>query len=506
MTEITAANILVVDDEDSFRLQMSDHLRKLGYRVDSAESCRSAKERLLDSSYALVLVDLHMEDFDGKVRADAGVDLVKYIHSNYPDVPVIIITSKPAYDTFRLKGKLGVVDYLDKSPAELADLGGKIAKNIRRNLALKIETPLGQSELNDDDREILQKLFLDSTTVRVHEFIQGARGVRLYRVDSRDADGIWIVPLIVKIGWRDAIMEELARFERYVKHRIPSSRYPEIVSTAFARRHAGIAYTFVGGFDFSGTVTLRDYYRRHSTAEVQRVFERIFPELFRIWHESKGGKQPINLFEEYEGVLFDQGKLESAVSTYLKGLCGGEIVRFPELGREFPNPILRWRSLKKSYDVRTYLSTIHGDLNGGNVLVDEGGNLWLIDFERTCRSHIVKDHAELEVAVKYDLLEGASIQELAELEKELVFAPSLTAPIRLRGASENIQKALRVVRTIRSQAEVALAPSADPKEYFIALLYYTLNCLRFSNRDISTDKKKVLLYATNMILERLENQ
>ena len=506
MNHLTAARILIVDDEQSFRQQLGDNLEKLGYVVSFADSCATAKHSLMASSYALAIVDLHMENFDGDVTDDAGVDLVKYIHDNHHDVPVIIATNYANWKTLRRTAKLGAADYLDKTPDELGALGDKIANNIKRNLSLRIERPPGQAELREYEREIMQKLFLTSTVIRVHDFTEGSRGARLYRVDSRDADGTWIVPFMAKIGWRDAVAEELTRFQRYAAHKIPNSRYPEIVSTAFAGRHGGIACAFVGGFDLSRAVTLREYYRKHSATEVKGIFDRIFPELFRIWHENKGNKQPINLFDEYEGLLFEVGKLESAVSTYLKGYSDGELIRIPELGYEFRNPILAWRNLKKSYDVRTYLSTVHGDLNGGNVLIDQGGNLWLIDFERTSRGHIVMDHAELEIVVKYSLLEGASMLELAELERHLTNGPNLFSPTRLRDASESIRKALQVIVSIRSQAEAALAPLADPIEYFIALLYFTLNCLRFSNREISADKKKVLLYSASILLERIEKQ
>lgn len=505
MSNVTAARILVVDNDEAFRAALCDQLEELGYKVDSADGCMSAKERLLASSYTLALVDLQMENFKGDVSDDAGVELAKYIHDNFPDLPVIIITSIPGYTTARMVGRLGIADYLAKE-TELVNIGEKIAKNIKRNLSLRVERPPGQAELSEEEKEIIQKLFLNSTAVRVHDFGRGARGVRLYRVDSRDADGTWIIPLMVKIAWRDSIIEELTRFERYAKHKIPNSRYPEIVATAFAGRRGGMACAFVGGFDFSSTATLREYYSLHTTVEVQRLIERIFTELFRIWHENKGSKEPINLFDEYEGVIFEQSKIESAVSTHLKGLCDLQKAHVTYLGREFANPIVGLRNLRKSYYVRTYLSTVHGDLNGGNVLIDQSNNLWLIDFERTCRSHIVKDYSELEVALKYQLLEDLSLQEIAELEEELAAAPSLTAHLRLPGAAEGVQKALRVVRTIRHQAEVALAPSANPTEYFVALLYYTLNCLRFPNDEISVEKKGVVLYAASLMLQRIESQ
>src|SRR5215208_4670058 len=57
--------LLVVDDEESVALTVSEVLRLDGYDVDTALSGGEAIARLQSNSYDLVLTDLHMEGGDG---------------------------------------------------------------------------------------------------------------------------------------------------------------------------------------------------------------------------------------------------------------------------------------------------------------------------------------------------------------------------------------------------------------------------------------------------------
>jgi thiamine kinase-like enzyme len=38
-----------------------------------------------------------------------------------------------------------------------------------------------------------------------------------------------------------------------------------------------------------------------------------------------------------------------------------------------------------------FLSYVHGDLNGKNMILDAQNNVWLIDFFHTHRGHVLKD-------------------------------------------------------------------------------------------------------------------
>ena len=49
----------------------------------------------------------------------------------------------------------------------------------------------------------------------------------------------------------------------------------------------------------------------------------------------------------------------------------------------------------------TYVSYVHGDLNGANIIIDKQENLWIIDFFHTHKGHILKDLIKLENDLLY---------------------------------------------------------------------------------------------------------
>jgi hypothetical protein len=66
-----------------------------------------------------------------------------------------------------------------------------------------------------------------------------------------------------------------------------------------------------------------------------------------------------------------------------------------------PNPIRRYTTLLERR-VSGTLSTIHGDLHTGNILIGSNNDAWLIDFEWTRDGHTLFDWAVLEVSLLID--------------------------------------------------------------------------------------------------------
>lgn len=80
-------NVLVVDDDRDFLLQEKMWLEAAGYRVATAGGESEAK-RLLDQTRPdLVVMDLMMENADG------GFTLCYQVKKQYPDLPVILVSS-----------------------------------------------------------------------------------------------------------------------------------------------------------------------------------------------------------------------------------------------------------------------------------------------------------------------------------------------------------------------------------------------------------------------------
>ncbi len=87
-TAVTKRTILVVEDDEMQRRQVSRLLTAAGYEVFQAPSGDEAVRIVGEKKVDLVLTDRKMPGMD-------GVALLRYMRENHPDVPVVIITAYP---------------------------------------------------------------------------------------------------------------------------------------------------------------------------------------------------------------------------------------------------------------------------------------------------------------------------------------------------------------------------------------------------------------------------
>ena len=127
--------ILIVDDELILRESLADWLKRDGYQTDTAQSGEDALEKIKDTRYDILFVDIKMGDM-------SGLEVLKKVKSDDPDVAVVIITAYGAIATAIEAMKNGAFDYLQKpfDPSELGILVDKIMTHqaqIRENEYLK---------------------------------------------------------------------------------------------------------------------------------------------------------------------------------------------------------------------------------------------------------------------------------------------------------------------------------------------------------------------------------
>lgn len=104
-----ADRILLVDDEADFLSVMSDWLRSLGYEVATAEDGKEALDRMRESRFSLVILDLMMPRFDG----------YQFCHAIHGDpslqgVPILVLSAVPRQNGLQ-KSRLGNISgYMEK--------------------------------------------------------------------------------------------------------------------------------------------------------------------------------------------------------------------------------------------------------------------------------------------------------------------------------------------------------------------------------------------------------
>ena len=121
---MTAARILVVDDDPTFRMTTAALLEADGYTVDTAPDGQQAVERLKDRQFDLLLVDLRMPGID-------GISLVEALRLWGHGVPILMISGFGTVDSAVRALQTGVDDFLLK-PVEPDVLSARVADLLER--------------------------------------------------------------------------------------------------------------------------------------------------------------------------------------------------------------------------------------------------------------------------------------------------------------------------------------------------------------------------------------
>ena len=121
------ARILVIDDELIVHQSVSRILSEEGYLVDSALRVDEALDRLKQAPYDLVLTDLMIPE-------KSGMEAVKAVARDYPDLGVVMFTGYPNVDSAVESMKLGSLDYLPKpfTPDELLRVVRRSLEKVRQ--------------------------------------------------------------------------------------------------------------------------------------------------------------------------------------------------------------------------------------------------------------------------------------------------------------------------------------------------------------------------------------
>ncbi len=109
-------HILIIDDEAALRQTLARILQRVGLEVTTAASGREGLAYLAQHAFDLVYLDIRMPDM-------SGLEALKVIHAQYPDLPVVLFTAQPDLSSAVEALREGAVDYLLKplQPKTLAE-------------------------------------------------------------------------------------------------------------------------------------------------------------------------------------------------------------------------------------------------------------------------------------------------------------------------------------------------------------------------------------------------
>ncbi len=156
---------LVVDDEPDIRELLAITLGRMSIEVDTAGDHGTAVKKLGGEKYDLVLTDMRLPDGD-------GLDLVEWIQTHRPGVPVAVITAHGNVEAAVRALKLGAFDFISK-PLDLAALRKLVAATLRLGENLEETsrratlTLLGTSKPMQQLREMISKVARSQAPVHI---------------------------------------------------------------------------------------------------------------------------------------------------------------------------------------------------------------------------------------------------------------------------------------------------------------------------------------------------
>lgn len=125
------SRILVVDDEESIREFLEIMLKKENYEVTVAEDGLQAKEILNKKTFDMVISDMQMPNV-------TGIELLKHVKENYPDLVFMMITAFGTTESAVDAMKMGAYDYVTK-PFKIDEVRLNIANALRsKNLETEV--------------------------------------------------------------------------------------------------------------------------------------------------------------------------------------------------------------------------------------------------------------------------------------------------------------------------------------------------------------------------------
>ncbi|RJP17515.1 MAG: response regulator [Candidatus Abyssobacteria bacterium SURF_5] len=124
---MNSINLLLVDDEEQFLSTAKRLMEKRGVSTfvctNGFDAIRILKERRID----VVLLDLKMPGIN-------GVEVLRKIKQNHPDIEVILLTGHASVESAVEGLKLGAFDYLMK-PSTIPDILDKVRDAYERKVA-----------------------------------------------------------------------------------------------------------------------------------------------------------------------------------------------------------------------------------------------------------------------------------------------------------------------------------------------------------------------------------
>ncbi len=184
----TPIRVLTVDDEPAITELLSMALRYEGWDVTTAHSGTTAVQAARDTRPDVLVLDMMLPDFD-------GLEVMRRVRAEQPDVPVIFLTARDAVDD-RIHGlTAGGDDYVTK-PFSLEELVARLRGLLRRSGATLVkpgsQLVVGDLALDEDSHEVTragEEIQLTATEFELLRYLM--RNPRRVLSKAQILDRVW---------------------------------------------------------------------------------------------------------------------------------------------------------------------------------------------------------------------------------------------------------------------------------------------------------------------------
>lgn len=520
--------ILLVEDEQIFHRPVIRWLNDVGYQVRLATSLNEAVSALESEHFHLAILDIKLDVTDPSNKQ--GLELLEILKDNGVKeiMPCIVLSAHPtgenvlrAWDASRFVSKerhylkeltqsvndtfaeqVGInfkLNYVGESDQVLTD----VAQDVNWSMSEKPDVKL----LAPQVRDLFGKLFSDATSLYVTKLKPGLTGAAIVHIKPTWENGLGR-SYVAKVGRRDKVETESRRYRENVKRYLPANAVAE-VGVAYTRHLGALQYEFAET-EKVALVEFDEYYEQSSPHRIIESLQNLFHHTCRYWYDARERKMEDLPKIYFEAFHLDEMKLIGRIQMILPQFDpDAETMRFSPDSAPVANPIAWLKKYRAECVLTVYRCITHGDLTGRNIMVDDVGKCWLIDFYRTFKSHILRDFVILETDLKYRLLPSVSLSEFLRLEEVLLEVerhgemPDLSDEF-----SPELYKAALVISAVRQIAHEysrGLNAKLDDfrKEYLISLLMATLNVARL--RHINETRKFQALHSAVLLCAELDH-
>ena len=528
--------ILIVDDEPQWREQLVEILKQEGYTVEAVATAKDALSILHQGIYHLLILDIRLADKD-QSNTD-GMALLSSLKARSLDkaTKIIMLSAHGTREDMRTAFRdFNVADFLSKDDFNRQHFLENVRTAFNNHVSVNLNLTIFWADIVAEqavhhlqiDRErveqneplckraaieledLLRRLFpkAESLIVRQLTSIPSRSGASVLSVQPFYPTGGGHV-VVVKFGHYPKIKDEEQHFEDYVRPFLSGARHTTIEKNARTPLLGGIVYSLLGTTNGSW-VNFGQFYRQNSITKITSALDRLFHETCGPWYANPGRWLPRNLTTDY-GRQFGSSieQIESSIKEALPSVkISNDQSSFtlPISNRPFTNP---FQAIKgRTFIYPTYESITHGDLNQNNILVDNAEGMWLVDFEHTERSHILRDIATLDSVIRFQLLEDTTLEERLTMEKALLGITHFSQLERLPSAFKTrnlaLAKAYHTTYYLRTLARWAIDrnPRDDMDEYYVALLYNALFTLQFFS--LSVRQREHAFLSASLLADKL---